>query len=129
MRNTSSITLAELVVGVLLLGLGFWALGAALTRPVPSPPEFGVADWLVTLNWQKIIPEPGVYNCPASPDSNEPGVDLGVVGVPSGPNALSRDTVSYAGMGQEGVVAGFLRRLLWERSAGRSSADLCELRN
>jgi len=73
-----------------------------------AAPEFGGAEWLTSLYWTKIIPDPGVYNCPSSPDSNEQGKELMGTqdsdreGCPGG-NPLSRDAVSYAGMGSRSV--------------------------
>jgi len=64
--------------------------------------EFGGAEWLASLYWTKIIPDPGVYNCPSSPDSNEQGIELGSLGCPRG-DPLSRDAVSYSGMGSRSV--------------------------
>ncbi|HUT34018.1 MAG TPA: type II secretion system protein [Planctomycetota bacterium] len=66
-------------------------------------PDFGGAEWLASLYWTKIIPDPGVYICPSSPDSNEQGTELGSLGVPAGATVLSRDSVSYCGMGDKSV--------------------------
>ena len=66
-------------------------------------PDFGGAEWLASLYWTRIIPDPGVYVCPSSPDSNEQGTEIGSIGVPGGSSALSRDTVSYSGMGDKSV--------------------------
>jgi hypothetical protein len=65
-------------------------------------PRFGGAEWLATLYWTKIIPDPGVFNCPSSPDCNEMGTELGTWGTPGG-RPLSADAVSYAGMGFRSV--------------------------
>ncbi len=61
-------------------------------------PGFGGAEWLASLYWTRIIPDPGVYNCPSSPDSNEQGTELGTYGAPGG-KPLSADAVSYAAFG------------------------------
>lgn len=66
-------------------------------------PDFGGAEWLATLYWTKIIPDPGVFNCPSSPDSNEGGVELGSFGCPNPSQKLGTDSVSYAGMGHLSV--------------------------
>jgi len=129
MRNTSGITMAELLLGVLFLGVGLWTLASAVKRPRPNEPDFSGAEWLASLYWMPTFPDPGAFVCPASPDSNEPGTELGSLSVPSAPNALSSNTVSYAGMGRESPVASFLRRLLGERFPGLGEDDLCVLRN
>ncbi|MBM4042576.1 MAG: DUF4339 domain-containing protein [Planctomycetes bacterium] len=67
-----------------------------------ADPQFGGAEWLATLYWTRIIPDPGVYNCPSTSDSNEQGVELGSLGCPRGA-PLSRDAVSYAAMGSRSV--------------------------
>jgi prepilin-type N-terminal cleavage/methylation domain-containing protein len=64
-----------------------------------AAPAFGGAEWFASLYWTRIIPDPGVYNCPSSPDSNEQGRNLGSLGVPGGNNQLSAGDVSYAAMG------------------------------
>ncbi|MBM4033932.1 MAG: type II secretion system protein [Planctomycetes bacterium] len=73
-----------------------------------AAPQFGGAEWMAALYWTKIIPDPGVYNCPSSPDSNESGIELGTDGVPGaspgGFASLSRDAVSYSGMGSNSVA-------------------------
>jgi len=78
-----------------------WPVGRPGCGTIANP-DFGGAEWLASLYWTKIIPDPGVYNCPSSPDSNEQGRELGADGCPSG-NPLSKDTVSYAGMGCSSV--------------------------
>ena len=64
--------------------------------------NFGGAEWLATLYWTKIIPDPGVYICPASPDDNADGKKLGSYGCP-GNRPLPENAVSYAGMGDRSV--------------------------
>ncbi|MBM4036622.1 MAG: hypothetical protein FJ291_33215 [Planctomycetes bacterium] len=68
----------------------------------PDRPSFGGAEWLASLYWTKIIPDPGVFNCPSSPDSNEMGTELGSWGTPGG-RPLSPDAVSYAALGHHSV--------------------------
>jgi prepilin-type N-terminal cleavage/methylation domain-containing protein len=72
--------------------------------------KFGGAEWLASLYWTKIIPDPGVYSCPSSPDSNEQGKLLGNVGC-IGPGfrggsdgKLETGAVSYAAMGDTSVA-------------------------
>jgi len=66
-------------------------------------PTFGGAEWLASLYWTKVIPDPGVFNCPNSPDSNEMGVLLGSFGCPGGEPLLPQ-AVSYAGMGHDSMA-------------------------
>jgi len=78
-----------------------WPVGRSGCGTKASP-DFGGAEWLASLYWTRIIPDPGVYICPSSPDSNEQGTELGSHGTPGG-NALSDDAVSYSGMGDNSV--------------------------
>ncbi len=65
-------------------------------------PDFGGAEWLATLYWTNIVPDPSVFNCPSSPDNNGNGRKLGSRGCP-GNTRLSPDAVSYAGMGDVSI--------------------------
>ena len=60
------------------------------------PDDFNGAEWLASLYWTGIVPDPGVYICPSCPDDNHGGADLGTH------HAVRRwfgsATVSYAGM-------------------------------
>ncbi|MBM4039408.1 MAG: prepilin-type N-terminal cleavage/methylation domain-containing protein [Planctomycetes bacterium] len=67
-----------------------------------ADPQVGGAEWLATLYWTKIIPDPGAFVCPASRDDNEWGEKLGSYGCP-GSKPLAGDAVSYAGMGDRSV--------------------------
>ncbi|MBM4039409.1 MAG: hypothetical protein FJ290_12930 [Planctomycetes bacterium] len=67
-----------------------------------SEPSFGGAEWLASLYWTRIIPDPGVYICPSSPDGNEYGAALGSDGAPGG-KPLPADVVSYAAFGHRSV--------------------------
>ena len=67
-----------------------------------ADPQVGGAEWLATLYWTRIIPDPYVFTCPASSDDNERGRELGTYGCP-GNRPLSGDAVSYAGMGDRSV--------------------------
>ncbi len=78
-----------------------WPVGRAGCGTRANP-DFGGAEWLATLYWTKILPDPGVFICPASTDDNEHGVKLGTYGCP-GNGPLSEDAVSYAGMGDRSV--------------------------
>jgi prepilin-type N-terminal cleavage/methylation domain-containing protein len=82
---------------------------------------FGGAEWLASLYWTKIIPDPGVYNCPSSPDSNEQGTELGSLGVPTG-EVLSKDAVSYAGVASCSV--GIYLRSKQNKAAAYASSRL-----
>lgn len=78
-----------------------WPVGRAGCG-TKADPQVGGAEWLATLYWTKIIPDPGVFLCPASPDDNAEGRELGDRGCP-GNRPLSEDAVSYAGMGDRSV--------------------------
>jgi hypothetical protein len=66
-------------------------------------PSFGGAEWLATLYWTMIIPDPGCFLCPSSADSeNWDGALLGRGGCPGG-RRLHPHAVSYAAMGHESV--------------------------
>ena len=74
-----------------------------------SAADFGGAEWLASLYWTRILPDPGVYICPSSPDSNRDGTNLGRHGV--GTEVTEKDgdqladgSVSYAGMGSTSVA-------------------------
>ncbi|MBL7223258.1 MAG: prepilin-type N-terminal cleavage/methylation domain-containing protein [Candidatus Brocadiae bacterium] len=57
--------------------------------------DFNGAEWLAALYWTGVIPDPGIYICPSSPDTNRNGEDLGTYRAPA---AFGSQTVSYAGM-------------------------------
>lgn len=61
-----------------------------------DPDDFNGAEWLASLYWIGVVPEPGVYICPSSPDDNAEGDDLGTHHAVSG--TFGSQTVSYAGM-------------------------------
>jgi len=67
-----------------------------------ADPDFGGAEWLASLYWTRIIPDPGCYNCPSSSDSNGQGTAIGDYGAPGG-RPLAKKTISYAGMGDKSV--------------------------
>ena len=54
------------------------------------------------LYWTKVLPDPGIFICPSSPDTNRNGVDLGLHGNPTDAD-LAPGAVSYAGMAATSV--------------------------
>ena len=72
--------------------------------------DFGGAKWLASLYWTRTLPDPGVFVCPSSGDSNADGRDLGDhgcrgPGFQAGPDGkLKPGAVSYAGMGSTSVA-------------------------
>jgi hypothetical protein len=82
---------------VLELGDNHWypfPLGRGL-----RPGDFSGAEWLASLYWTGVVPDPSLFLCPASGDSNRDGRDLGqyhdgrAIAGRFGP-----PTVSYAGL-------------------------------
>ncbi|MBM4031151.1 MAG: hypothetical protein FJ291_05130 [Planctomycetes bacterium] len=67
-----------------------------------ASPDFGGAEWLATLYWTHIVPDPDAFNCPTSSDNNGSGRKIGSHGCP-GSKRLSPDAVSYAGMGDVSI--------------------------
>ena len=65
-----------------------------------AAPDFGGAEWLAALYWTLVIPDPQVYLCPGSPDSNQFGRALGSLGTPGG-RPLPSTAVSYAAPGAD----------------------------
>ena len=57
--------------------------------------DYNGAEWLAALYWSGVVPEPGVFICPSSPDTNDNGDDIGTHVQAAGFNS---QTVSYAGM-------------------------------
>jgi len=57
--------------------------------------DYNGAEWLASLYWTRVVPEPGVYLCDSSPDTNHEGRDLGTFRAVSG--QFGSQTVSYAG--------------------------------
>ena len=63
--------------------------------PGTRPDTYNGAEWLAAVYWGGCIPDPGVFLCPASGDTNRGGRDIGT----RGPAAtFGSQTVSYAGM-------------------------------
>jgi hypothetical protein len=84
-------------------------------------PDFGGAEWLATLYWTRIIPEPAVFICPSSGDSNRDGADLGRDGCPGG-QPLSPGAVSYAAFGD--VSAGIYMASKMGKGAGYATSRI-----
>jgi type II secretory pathway pseudopilin PulG len=72
--------------------------------------SFGGAEWLATLYWTRTRPDPGVFICPSSPDTNANGRDLGLHGCagpgfrPGPDGKLKPNAVSYAAWGSTSVA-------------------------
>jgi len=60
------------------------------------PDDFNGAEWLASLYWVEEVPDPDVFLCPASGDTNHGGRDLGKRRAP--PGLFGSQTVSYAGL-------------------------------
>ncbi len=60
-----------------------------------NPNTYNGAEWLAALYWTGTIPDPGVFICPSTTDTNRDGVDIGsIMEAPT----FGSQTVSYAGM-------------------------------
>jgi len=53
------------------------------------------AEWLASLYWTGVVPDPGVFLCPSSGDGNRDGIDIGLRTQAA---TFGSQTVSYAGM-------------------------------
>ncbi|MBL7223256.1 MAG: prepilin-type N-terminal cleavage/methylation domain-containing protein [Candidatus Brocadiae bacterium] len=60
-----------------------------------DPGDYNGAEWLASLYWCGTIPDPGVFVCPSSPDTNDNGDDIGTH---KATGDFGSQTVSYAGM-------------------------------
>ncbi|MBL7223259.1 MAG: DUF1559 domain-containing protein [Candidatus Brocadiae bacterium] len=60
-----------------------------------QPDDFNGAEWLASLYWTGTVPDPGVFICPSSPDTNDNGDHLGTHKTTAD---FGSQTVSYAGM-------------------------------
>jgi len=60
-----------------------------------DPNSYNGAEWFAALYWTGTIPDPGVFICPSSGDTNHDGVDIGSTRTAA---AFGSQTVSYAGM-------------------------------
>jgi len=87
-----------------------WPGGRAGCGGVGEDADFGGAEWLATLYWTRTVPNPGVFLCPDSGDTNQNGQWLGehgcagpgFVGGPDG--KLKPEAVSYAAMGSTSMA-------------------------
>ena len=61
-----------------------------------EPDDFDGSEWLASLYWTRILPDPGVFLCPSSLDTNHNGEDLGSSHAVRG--RFGSQTVSYAAM-------------------------------
>ena len=91
-----------------------WPTGRAGCGGSGGEADFGGAEWLASLYWTRLMPDPGVFICPSSPDTNTNGEDLGESGCSgllfrAGPDGKLRpEAVSYAAFGADSVA-------VWER--------------
>ncbi|MFP4056451.1 MAG: type II secretion system protein [Candidatus Brocadiia bacterium] len=60
-----------------------------------EPNDYNGAEWLASLYWTGLVPDPGVFLCPGTRDSNAQGRHLGRRRASA---AFGPRTVSYAGM-------------------------------
>ena len=68
--------------------------------PVPlgqgtTPGDYNGAEWLAAFYWCGVMPDPGVFLCPSSGDTNHDGLDIGTHRAPA---AFGSQTVSYAAL-------------------------------
>jgi hypothetical protein len=61
-----------------------------------TPGNYNGAEWLASLYWTRVVPDPSVFICPASPDDNDDGHQLGCDRAI--PGLFGSQTVGYAGM-------------------------------
>jgi len=59
------------------------------------PKDYNGAEWLASLYWAGTVPDPGIFLCPSSGDTNHKGKDIGKTKIAK---AFGSQTVSYAGM-------------------------------
>jgi len=60
-----------------------------------DPGGYNGAEWFAALYWTGTVPDPGVFICPSSGDTNHDGADIGSTRTTA---AFGSQTVSYAGM-------------------------------
>jgi prepilin-type processing-associated H-X9-DG protein len=60
-----------------------------------NPDTYNGAEWLASLYWTGVVPDPGVFLCPSSGDTNAEGMDIGTR---TRAATFGSQTVSYAGM-------------------------------
>jgi len=68
-----------------------------------DPATYNGAEWLASLYWTGVIPDPGVFVCPSSPDNNTNGKDIGAKSSGDAGGKFTSQTISYAGMWWESV--------------------------
>jgi hypothetical protein len=70
--------------------------------------NYNGAEWLASLYWSGVIPDPGVFICPSSPDTNNDGQHMGTIIEVA---EFGSQTVSYAGMhyNSDSTKAGAIR--------------------
>jgi len=61
-----------------------------------DPSNYNGAEWLASLYWTDLVPDPSVFICPSAPDMNYDGEDLGTHHAV--PGRFGSQTVSYAGL-------------------------------
>jgi prepilin-type processing-associated H-X9-DG protein len=67
-----------------------------------DPKSYNGAEWIASLYWTGTVPDPGVFICPSSGDTNHNGVDMGATRTTA---TFGSQTVSYAGMHWYSVTA------------------------
>ena len=60
-----------------------------------DPRGYNGAEWLASLYWTGIAPDPGLFLCPSTDDTNDRGRDIGTEKIAAG---FGSQTVSYAAM-------------------------------
>ena len=60
-----------------------------------KPKDYNGAEWLASLYWAGTVPDPGIFLCPSTSDTNHRGKDIGKTRIAK---AFGSQTVSYAGM-------------------------------
>ena len=93
-RDACSRNLAQLARGMeMYLGWGHY-FACPLGRG-SKPNDFNGAEWLASLYWSGVMPDPLVFICPSSDDWNCNGLDIGThVAAPT----FGSRTVSFAGI-------------------------------
>jgi len=77
--------------------------------PVPlgrgcAPGTYNGAEWLASLYWTGVVPDPGVFLCPSTTDTNADGKDIGCKRANDCGGSFGSQTVSYAGMWWKSVT-------------------------
>jgi len=60
-----------------------------------DPGDYNGAEWLASLYWTRVVPDPGVFICPSSPDTNDNGKDIGTHKAAA---SFGSQAISYAAM-------------------------------